>query len=398
MRRIVLAGEVYSLNLGDGLIADTLRYLLLQVIPGSQVDYLDISRRAGWQEPGVGYTLRRALFEFGQAHLGGVYTWLNGMRLELWLRQGSLAAWREQLREADALVIGGGQLLMDNQLNFPYKLGGVAQAAREMGVPVHLAACGVGDPWSPGGGRRLREVVEGAVTVSVRDELSLARLRVYVPSANPHLSFDPAIWAAEVYGGAASKGDQIGIGVIHPHTFNQGFKSHERLPKAALVDCWLKVLAAVQSEGASIELFTNGSPADQAFALALQNATARRLNLACAVAARPVTPQALVNTLRGYRTVVATRLHANVLAAAYGIPALGLAWDSKVNAFYQALGTPERCIDLKSCLADEVRTALYGAWQIGVPGEVIQRLKAQARLGADIVAQALQVDLPDMRR
>ena len=79
--------------------------------------------------------------------------------------------WREQLSRCDLVLIGGGQLLMDNDLSFPLKVAELVRIARDLDKHVAFYACGVGREWSWLGSR----LFEGALLnpsvswVSVRD-------------------------------------------------------------------------------------------------------------------------------------------------------------------------------------------------------------------------------------
>ncbi|HSV85541.1 MAG TPA: hypothetical protein VLH85_03135 [Levilinea sp.] len=128
MKRIAVCGEIYSSNLGDQAIHACLLHLLKQIDPNVETLSLDLSGRSAsspasrtkpWYRRGSAAWQSKPV-------LGMANTLINAVKTFLHLKRLYAGPWAHTLCSAQALVIGGGQLLMDNGLNFPIKVAGAA--------------------------------------------------------------------------------------------------------------------------------------------------------------------------------------------------------------------------------------------------------------------------------
>ena len=87
-----------------------------------------------------------------------------------------IAALLQPLAHADAILVGGGQLLADRNLHFPQSLATIAWAARRLGKPLWCLGCGTEAEWSPRGESMIRGFLQACATLAVRDDETAARL------------------------------------------------------------------------------------------------------------------------------------------------------------------------------------------------------------------------------
>ena len=248
-----------------------------------------------------------------------------------------MAKWAAQISEADAVVIGGGQLLMDNSLDFPLKVNMIARLAYSLNRDVHFLSCGVGRKWSRIASRLFYNALVSASSITVRDTISQERLANFLPGLVVSLSADPAIWASDIYGQKrAMIDDLIGLGIMQVPM--SSFQTHTKLFRDRLIDFWLSVANRLYRDGDHFELFTNGSLQDQALALSIVEAIKERLSISCNLVSRPTKPCELAQSISRYRAIIASRLHAHIIATSYNIPSVGLLWDDKVQAFFKDIG------------------------------------------------------------
>jgi polysaccharide pyruvyl transferase WcaK-like protein len=109
---------------------------------------------------------------------------------------------------------------------------------------------------------------------------------------------------------------------------------------------WLDIVTRLVEEKMKVELFTTGSPQDDDFARELFFSFDLRKREFISQAVSPGGVKGLLGIMRGFTLVIATRLHASILANALGISSLGLGWDEKVQAYYNESSLPERCFNL----------------------------------------------------
>lgn len=360
---VLLAGLPYSANLGDGAIADSLRHLLLADGTAGQVMCLDLSGRTApapqardGRDAVVGLR-RRPPLSHEMERLRRLAGWTG------WRRRRLAEKWRPLVREADLVVVGGGQLLRDHGLNFPLALDLITDLAMRQGIPCVVHGVGVGARWSHIGGLLFRRALRRCRAVTVRDAVSADRLRQRAGAGTVQRldqAADPALWAADAYG-VAPAGDAGPVGVCLMVGALDGGRQivGDAWPDLdSYLDVWETVVRRLLAAGHKVELFTNGAAEDEA----AMHRLAARLDaagqpLTVAVAPRPVSPAALARRIGGYRAVIAMRLHACILALSAGIPAFGIHADDKIAAFFGDLGAPDHARPILGTPADALAEA-----------------------------------------
>jgi len=378
-QRIVIAGEIYSPNLGDGIIHECLRYLFLRHMPEAEILPLDISGRSGWQPRDHSGRRTPALPRIFRRETSPFFHWLNLARFQANYSHHLQPSWSRLLEDNPILVIGGGKLLMDNQFDFPFKLHKLYQLAASPGIPIHLAACGVGSDWSSLSRQWLNPLLQQAATLSVRDLPSRADLVKAFPGCRPVVTCDPAIWAKQVYSPpvTAAKNNRIGLGVINSRDANSSQSPADKMSEVEYLDLWLRIIRQLSANGFEVEIFTNGNHYDTLAAARLLR-LCQFHSIPCQMAAPPLHPADLVAQISSYQGMIVSRLHASLVAAAFQTPCIGLSWDNKVAAFYQQLGFAERAVPIHRCQPDQVIDQFHTALDESIPPETIQELKAQA--------------------
>lgn len=351
MKTVVVAGEVYSQNVGDQAIHTCLKYILKEHDPELQVLSLDISGREVPVESEAPRE-KSKLFELINAcsGKGKRKAAINLAYHRLLAQRKYEQQWSSLFEQADGLVIGGGQLLMDNDLDFPLKLSSLAELAKVLGLPVHISACGVGKHWSATAKELFQPVIEQAASITVRDELSRDRLVSFLPGTACQVTADPAILAAEVFTSRTSSNqpDLIGLGVMSREDVNSRLPEQSQFTEEEWKNLWLDIVTRLVEENMKVEIFTTGSQQDDDFARELFM-TVHHINWeSISRAVRPGGVKGMLGILRGYTLVIGTRLHASILANALGISSLGISWDEKVQAYYKESNMPERCFTLES--------------------------------------------------
>ena len=344
-RHVVIAGEIYSPNLGDGVIFDSLNYLIHRLDPRMAITPLDISGRQQ-RSSSNRIPLQTRLSMVGRLYTPLGYRWINHLQIRIKYFRKIKANWTNLLENTDMIIIGGGQLLQDNLLDFPYKLFLLSRLAQAKQIPIHIVGVGVGKRWSNIGRKWVQSVLNQAISVSVRDEESRKNLQDNFQIQPIYLSADPAFWAKEAYGlEGILASSQIGVGILNPVDLNLSRSKRFVQPTQQTISYWLSLCREIMNNGSIVELFTNGNYLDEQIAdHVLAQASSR--SLALTKSARPMQPRDLACQISHYRVILAARLHANLLAAVYGIPAIGIAWEPKVTQLYTRLGNPERAIAL----------------------------------------------------
>lgn len=351
-RKVIIAGEIWSPNLGDGVIAESLRFLLQRAEPDICVQFLDISGRyasgrgSAHSSPTKGMSFVKAYIRKKSA----LSLLRNVVKWPIFTTQ-CVPRWSSQISGADALIIGGGQLLMDNALSFPLKINLVSRIGSSFEKDILFASCGVGQDWSFVASRLFRHALSPAVDITVRDNLSIQRLQELIPGITVSLCPDPAIWSADIYGrNERVAGSLIGLGLMDVDSVNR--RNRNNLSREQLTDFWLRVAKRLYERGLEFEFFTNGSSYDYDFGRHLLGSMAAH-SIPCSLVTRPTRPRELAQCISHYAAVIASRLHAHIIATSYRIPSVALVWDEKVRAFFQDTDRADLAFDVFDASAAE---------------------------------------------
>lgn len=338
--KVVQFGLRFSPNVGDGIIAECLAHAIRKTVPGARVEMVDLSGRRAF-----GQVLVR-----NRALALRVLGWLPApvRRAMVKARIGRMLdraepEWARVVKGANVVILGGGQILADADLNFPLKVARAVKVVKAARVPLALHAVGVQGGWSAEG-RALFATVLGADLrqVGLRDEGSrqawLAETGGRGPA--PLLTRDPGLLAAACYGPVPPTG-RVGICVTDPAILRYHADAEVAGAGAAGIAFFRDLVQAVTAAGHKVTLFCNGAAEDRAALDAvIGDPAVAAMVLAGAVSLTPPpeTPRDLALAIGGMAAVVAHRLHACIVAWSYGVPVVGLGWDRKVESFFASVG------------------------------------------------------------
>lgn len=391
-RNVVLCAVRYSPNLGDGVISDCLEYSLKAHLPDLQVSHIDLAGRDHFGHtsfknrslalrllPRIPRVLRHRLIK---AVLGRK---LDGLE----------PGWRAQIAGADRVIIGGGHLFSDADLNFPLKIARIAKLCREMDVATSLYGIGATSGWSRAGTALFATIADTALRyAAVRDAGSREAACAQLPQLGVPVAVvpDPAVIADQCYGPAPDAVRTAGAGRVGICiTANEVLAYHANgaVTGAAGSDLFAQVIDRLCSAGTPVALFTNGAAEDERTLARLWNTP----QLACFIADGRLTrhapfqdPRALAHAISAHDAIIAHRLHASIIAYAYRVPAVGLGWDQKVQSFYAATGRADHCIADSGASAAQICAQLDRARADGIDPAHHDRIRAKAARGiADLL-------------
>ncbi len=375
--RIILAGEVYSPNLGDRVIADCVSAVLEEVLPNTELTLLDWALRN--EEFVFNNTIeeprqKRHVIDFVRSNIHGPmksftpYTSLVDRVRMMFDARKVRNHYTRALSGADLLIIGGGQLLMDNHLVFPVRLSEMIRLAEIYRVPVIFYGVGVGGKWS----RRGKDLVAQSLSspqikgIGVRDNLSAERLHSIFPDISVPVikGLDAALLSIAAYDLKKLEPKlAVGVGVINPEVVRRDKPWHPLARKDA-ADFWVCLCTNLLQKGKNVFLFSNGEKGDQDFVEQIANKLCYT-QIKCVgtmrVAQRPTSALNLVELIRSFEGVIAARMHANIIATSLSIPSIGLVSDEKMSSFFFDIHQSDRGVvefDAPDKIADEFLTFL----------------------------------------
>ncbi len=387
--RVLVVGEIASRNLGDVAIFATLRHLL--ETRGFRVTGLDLSRyhrfEPGDPLPRAGATAVTASGTFKTLVLrvipflpGIVQKWLVYLtKYRALLTRAQV--WREEFKDFDLVIFGGGALLMDINWSFPLALRNMGRSVKAGGGHYACVGCSTGRQFSMNGMRWLREFLDGADYIALRDKASIEGLR-RIGNYPAEVFADTALMTAAVVTNVP-KADSgtLGLNIMAP-------VQHPRFTRSLYETYFREMSKFVETVGKGkagewdrIVIFTTGEPRDfdAAKSLAGQYA-ARSAGIAVELAPAPGTLDELCATIAGCGAVVSSRMHAGILAKSYRRPLVALGWDEKVKGFCETLGIRDSFIEIDefgahSLISRLSRIAECGLTQPDVLDECLAQLQ-----------------------
>lgn len=397
---IALLNVKFSPNLGDGLLSECLERELAVALPEARVVSIDLAGRRHYR--GHGPSRRGRVIALLEALPRWARRRAVRVALALLVRFRLRRHVRERLRGIEFVVVGGGNLLSDTDLNFPMKLAGALSEVARARLPVAVHAVGVNPRWSRAGHHLFVRALCAAplITANVRDQRSQA---AWHDLLEPHglpaagLAGDPGLLAACHFARplrhdrpAVGFGARVGLCITSP----LAVRYHASQPAPAVdFAVWYALAArALAAAGLRVALFTNGSPEDRAFlarhaaawtdGMAAEDA---RVMIAPAFA----TPSELVGFIAGCDTIIAHRMHACIVAHAFAIPAIGLKWDVKLESFFALAGREAFIADCADLDPVALVALTSRALNSGVDREQLDRLVASTR--ADVARLAATI-------
>ncbi|PDT53038.1 MULTISPECIES: polysaccharide pyruvyl transferase family protein [Sinorhizobium] len=392
--KVLVFNVKYSANLGDGLLAQCLEGELMRGSDELTVETIDLAGRSAFGESN---NARRRLF---LRALQTLPSFLRRAAVSRGLagKLGNLRdRWQALIDDADAVVIGGGNLFQDDDLNFPLKVATVLDCVRRSAKPLAIYAVGVGRQWSPRADELFRRLeLARVVHVSVRDRIAARNWAQHFP-AGPHAEIvpDPGLLAIDLlarhYGREPARTMTIGVCVTDPLILHR-HATHGRstIPFRGRGE-YQELIKLLLDDGYNVRLFSNGAEEDQAFARRLLGAPDLARCVAqdrLSLAPRPTRPEELVDTIAAMQVIMAHRLHACIAAYSLGVPQIGLAWDEKVEGFFSFTGQPDR-FAAGDMPVRQMAVALAEAARQGIDPTARDEIVSQARSGVRGLETAL---------
>ena len=394
---VKLLNVKYSPNVGDGLLVDCLEAQLQTVDEMQATSSVDLAGRTDFSSSAVH---REKMMRVLESVPVVIRPHLARIGLSAKLALGLRSHYRLELADADAVVLGGGNLLSDQDLNFPMKIVAALGEATRRKARVAIYGCGVASTWSRAGRAMVCKALAAnpPVFTAVRDNASKKNwdhLFGAAAGAEARVVHDPGILASSVHRFAASDKKRVqpmvAIGVMSSIAIRyHGFDS---LSAEELERWYLKLVDEMIDEGFDVSLFTNGSPEDQRFADSLWASLEKHPSLEKIRMVSVYKPVDLCRVIFMADAVVAFRMHALIAAYSYGKPFVALKWDSKVEAFLKTVNLEKNVLDVSASTPKEVCGVLVELLHLGVDQNMLDKVMAETRMSINSLASTLQRQL-----
>lgn len=331
-KKVLLVGEKYSSNLGDGVICEVVENVLQN--DDFEVINFDISGRSGYFENVNEFNFKKENLVYIKSKIKKILSIFGYKKMGKNFHN-IYEKFKENFdnivsnKKIDSVVFAGGQMFIDT---FIYQIDYICQYCEKNNINIIFNCCG--------GGKILNESLLKKVLnyksiryISVRDNYEKLKILSNKKIIN---CYDSAILASDIYKINREPEFEYGIGIMF---------STLQSPKMQ-IDFLRKMLNVLIDNNVKFKIFTNGSYKDYSFAKFILSEV--NLNEDVYLMERPTTPMELVNIILRFKKILSMRLHSMIIAYSYNIPSISISWDNKVNIFFEKIGLKNNCYTLKS--------------------------------------------------
>lgn len=379
--KIAFVGLYNELNFGDPIIFDCTEWLYRRYMIShdfvSQRLYLDYVLKT--YKPSLVNRIKNKILKIWSPEK-------NSFRLQNVIIEKTQEYFESSIKDYDLVVVVGGGIIKWSYQFFYAGLTALLQVGERLNVPVVLNAVGVeGYSVDSIKCQKLKSAMQlpALIHISTRDDLDTLVSQYY--DGNPCRPVvrvsDPAVWVSEAYGIIKKKSKTIGIGIARGEIFQDNGID---LQPSELLRLYKEIIRKILNDGNTVEVFTNGLPADNCFADIVCEELRKN---GCLVNRRyPIDPHDLVEIISSYRAIIATRLHSCIIAYSLDIPAVGLVWNDKLSLFGRNIHVEENFIKYNDFESEYIVNQLYKSIDIGYDME----LKASFR--QTIIDDIVEID------
>ena len=344
MKKVLIVGEVFSTNLGDGIICGVVEKLFKN---DYDVQILDLSGKQNYEKNlcitnfSIYKEVLKKVKHFIMDKLVN-YKIINNSKHIQKVKNDLYELFINKYKKfkPDYIVFAGGQLFMDyfcEQINLIFEF------AEKENVPVIFNACGIGAV-SNKSRNILKRIINSKNTVYVSLRDGYEKMKELDMCNKVTKTYDTAILTNKFYSDSSCKKIKIGLGIMYVK--NMSLKKQ--------ISFWSKILNFCEENNIEWEAFSNGSVDDQSFIEYLLNLNNISLDKAHK---RPSCPEELISTITSYSKIISMRMHSLIIAYSYNIPFVGLVWDEKVRKFICSVGNDEACMTIND-LPEQVFSVL----------------------------------------
>lgn len=343
---ILLIGERYSANLGDGVIYDTVAEMCKEIYGENlNISCLDISGNTNFKTS--------SLVEIKKEKIKFLLSKIRKVASRLKRESGVKKRLSElDLKNIDGAIFVGGQLFAEY---FSKQIYMITKTLFKYHIPVIFNCCGVGKNDKKRNIEYLKEALslDNVKAISLRDNYDTF-IEKYKINKKVEVVMDPVIEIANYFSINSSPEKIVGLGVMHPKLYA---KNNINYPEEYYYKLFQVIIERLEQEQIKWEFFCNGNVNDYEFAKKICH------NLKIEddkIAKRPVTPKELIENIGKYNFILSFRLHSHIIATSFEIPTIGFCWDKKLNHFGKSIKRSDYFIEIDDNILENVNKKIDG--------------------------------------
>lgn len=336
--KILIIGDLYSANLGDGIICENVKEIIKKENSEQklQIKLVDIYCKNGYikddksqvnaKRNNISDFIRSIIYksEFITYKIQDIKT-------------------KKRIKKIceehyDLAIFAGGHLFIPY---FTFQIYNFVKYLSKNNVKIIFNGCGVGKIKSPILIHKIRKTLrnKNILYVSSRDNIDMLKQK-YMCKSNIEVrkTYDPAIFTRDTYGITKNENSKIiGLGVMKIGNISED----------TLIEFWKGIIEELNRKGYKWQIFCNGNKDDYI----LSCKVLKKLDMPIEekyIAERPTLPKQLVETISRYHCLISCRLHSHIVAYSLDIPTIAIVWDEKIKFFFKNLSLENRYFELEA--------------------------------------------------
>lgn len=251
--------------------------------------------------------------------------------------------YKKKFRNINALIFSGGGLIKIGRENLDVCIISAIEVAEKFNIPIYFNAVGV-ERYKIDGYRfkKLKRALNSVNIkhISTRDDIEFLKEEI-IYNKNIKISqvADSAFWSDEAYfdyiktNKITNEKELIGLNIARHEIFKDyGFV----FPKYKQLDFWVELYEGIKEQDLDVILYTNGNYDDNEFLYEIADGLKdRNKDVKIFI---PNNHYDLIRFTSNLSKIIATRMHASIIAYSLNVPSLGVIWNDKIAFFAEMIG------------------------------------------------------------
>lgn len=337
---LLLIGERYSPNLGDGVIFDSVESICKEIYgSNTNIICLDISGGSSYKTEGKNISLKEKIkvkFSYLRKKISEIKRVSSVMRNMQQIN----------LNEIDGAIFVGGQLFSEY---FSKPIYYISKTLKKYDIPIVFNSCGLGKNEKKKYVRYLNKAFNypNVLAISIRDNYNDFIKKYKLDYKNVQIVMDPVVECSNFIKMEKPNNFVFGIGIMDPKLY---VKNGIYYPDQYYFDLFESIIKRLDENNIKWEFFCNGRINDYDYAEKI----CTYLNVSKnKIAKRPTTPIELIKLINRYSGLLSFRLHSHIIAYSYKIPSIGFCWDNKLSHFGSSTNRDKYFLSLDENIIEE---------------------------------------------
>lgn len=361
MKKILIIGELYSSNLGDGVICNNVKDIIEKNIKNTSISLMDVYGKNDYNDNGntrknyFKILIRKYIPLDYIIHL----TRYKSLKKKYIINENKIK--KAMNKKYDLVVFAGGQLFLDT---FCLPIMEITQILSKNKTPIIFNGCGYGKIYNKKLKKKLKEILnnQNVKYISCRDSVDIINGEYLTEEKKATQTYDSALWTTETYKISKKDSNIVGLGVMTVGSYSEAY----------IINTWKNIINELNKRKIKWQLFCNGNSKDYELCEKIINIL--KLDAKQYLSERPRKDAELVETISKYKSIISYRLHSHIIATSLDIPSVGFEWNEKIRSFFKNIHKEDRCFKINSN-KEKVVNKLIVAQEEGYDKDIIENQK-----------------------